>query len=104
VGMLNADIWWILAWKNIIAQGQYIGLEGETQLAHNRLLDGKTYDQLPMYKQIRFDPRYQAAMAERERCIVVQRETFDLERKPEELGRPSHCFWPLFQVIKTYTW
>ena len=82
--MLIADIWWTLAWKNIIAQGQYIGLEGETQLAHNHPLDGKTYDQLPMYEQIRFEPRYQATMAERERRIVVQHETFDLERKPDE--------------------
>ncbi len=87
--MLIADIWWTLAWKNIIAQGKHIGLEDEAQLA-NYLLDWKTYDQVPMYEQIRFDPRYHAAMAERGRRIVVQRETFNLEKKPDEEGMVSN--------------
>jgi len=49
----------------------------ESQLAHNRLVWWKTNDQLPMYEQIRFEPRYQAAMAERDRRIAVQREAVD---------------------------
>jgi hypothetical protein len=39
---------------------------------------------MPMYDLIHHEPRYQAAMAERERRIVVQRETLDVERKPEK--------------------
>ena len=50
----------------------------ESQLAHNRLLWWKTNDQLPMYEQIRFAPRYQAAMAERDRRLAEQRKAVDL--------------------------
>ncbi len=46
----------------------------ETQLAHNHLDSWNIYDQLPMYEQIRHEPRYQAAMAERERRLAIQRE------------------------------
>ena len=46
----------------------------ETQLAHNHLMWWKIQDQLPMYEQIRFEPRYQAAFAERERRIAAQLE------------------------------
>ena len=49
----------------------------ETQLAHNHLTWWKTADELPMYEQIRFEPRYQAAMAEHDRRIAVQREAVD---------------------------
>ncbi len=34
--------------------------------------------------QVRHEPRYQAAWAERERRIAVQRETLDVERNPEK--------------------
>ena len=49
----------------------------ETQLAHNHLYGWKIQDQLPMYEQIRFEPRYQAAMAERDRRIAEQRIIID---------------------------
>jgi TolB-like protein len=47
----------------------------ETQLAHNHLYDWELNHQLPMYDLIRHEPRYQAALAERERRISIQRET-----------------------------
>ena len=47
----------------------------ETQLAHNHLIDWYIVHKMPMYDQIRQEPRYQAAWAERERQISVQRET-----------------------------
>jgi TolB-like protein/Tfp pilus assembly protein PilF len=46
----------------------------ETQLAHNHLIWWKIYDQLAMYEQIRHEPRYLAAMTERDRRLAVQRE------------------------------
>ncbi|MFT5139035.1 MAG: TolB-like protein/Tfp pilus assembly protein PilF [Lysobacterales bacterium] len=49
----------------------------ESQLAHNHLIWWKTYDQLPMYEQIRFEPRYQAAMVERDRRIAEQRDAVE---------------------------
>ncbi len=49
----------------------------ETQLAHNHLDSWNIYDQLPMYEQIRHEPRYQAAMTERERRLAIQREAVD---------------------------
>jgi len=47
----------------------------ETQLAHNHLYDWYIYHKLSMYDLIRDEPRYQAALAERERRVGVQRET-----------------------------
>ena len=49
----------------------------ETQLAHNHLADWYIYHQLPMYDQIRDEPRYQAVLAERERRVSVQRENIE---------------------------
>jgi len=49
----------------------------ETQLAHNHLIDWYIVHQMPMYDQIRHEPRYQAAWAERERRISVQRENVE---------------------------
>ena len=49
----------------------------EAQLADNDLMWWKTNEKLPMYEQIRFDPRYQAATAEYERRIAVQRKAVD---------------------------
>jgi TolB-like protein/Tfp pilus assembly protein PilF len=49
----------------------------ETQLAHNHLSNWYMFHQMPMYDRIRFDPRYQAAWAERERRIGVQRENIE---------------------------
>ncbi|MGI9323781.1 MAG: hypothetical protein ACR2PZ_01075, partial [Pseudomonadales bacterium] len=49
----------------------------ETQLTHNHLVDWHIVHQLPMYDQIRHEPRYQAAWAERERRISVQRENVE---------------------------
>jgi len=46
----------------------------ETQLSHNHLSNWSVVHQMPMYDQIRHEPRYQAAWAERERRISVQRE------------------------------
>ena len=46
----------------------------ENQLAHNHLSDWYIFHQMPMYDQIRHEPRYQAVLAERERRISVQRE------------------------------
>jgi len=46
----------------------------ETQLAHNHLYDWKLIHMLPMYDLIRDEPRFQAAVKERERRISVQRE------------------------------
>jgi hypothetical protein len=47
----------------------------ETQLAHNHLYAWNAEHRMPMYDLIRHEPRYQAAWAERERRIRVQRET-----------------------------
>ena len=49
----------------------------ETNLAHNHLNDWQTFHQLPMYDLIRHEPRYQAAVAERERRIAAQREAIE---------------------------
>jgi hypothetical protein len=49
----------------------------ETQLAHNHLTDWYIVHQMPMYDQIRHEPRYQAVLAERERRISVQRENIE---------------------------
>ena len=49
----------------------------ETQLSHNHLYAWNAVHLLPMYDQIRHEPRYQAAWAERERRIAVQREAID---------------------------
>jgi tetratricopeptide (TPR) repeat protein len=49
----------------------------ETQLAHNHLLDWHRIHAMPMYDQIRHEPRYQAAWAEYERRISVQRENIE---------------------------
>jgi hypothetical protein len=46
----------------------------ETQLSHNHLWGWDITHQLPMYDLIRFDPRYQAALAERAQRIDVMRE------------------------------
>ncbi len=46
----------------------------ETQLAHNHLAFWDIAHALPMYEQIRFEPRFQAAVAERARRIAIQRE------------------------------
>lgn len=46
----------------------------ETQLAHNHIYAWYFIHQLPMYDLIRHEPRYQAALAERERRIAMQRE------------------------------
>jgi TolB-like protein/Tfp pilus assembly protein PilF len=46
----------------------------ETQLNHNHLDLWWWLHDLPMYEQVRFDPRYQAALAEYERRIALQRE------------------------------
>jgi len=56
----------------------------ETQLAHNHLKDWYIVHPMPMYDLIRHEPRYQAAWAERERRIAVQREAIDLERETGE--------------------
>jgi tetratricopeptide (TPR) repeat protein len=49
----------------------------ETQLAHNHLNDWYIVHRMPMYDQIRHEPRYQAVLAERERRISVQRENIE---------------------------
>lgn len=49
----------------------------ETQLSHNHLYAWRAVHLLPMYDLIRHEPRYQAAWAEYERRISVQRETIE---------------------------
>jgi hypothetical protein len=49
----------------------------ETQLAHNHLKDWYIVHPMPMYDLIRHEPRYQAAWAERERRLSVQRENVE---------------------------
>ncbi len=49
----------------------------ETRLAHNHLSDWHFVHPMPMYDLIRHEPRYQAALAERERRISVQRENIE---------------------------
>jgi len=48
-------------------------LSVETQLAHNHLYAWNAVHLLPMYDLIRDEPRFQAAVAERERRIAIQR-------------------------------
>ena len=57
----------------------------ETQLAHNHLYAWNAVHLLPMYDQIRSDPRFKAAHAERDRRIAIQREAINkmaTETKP----------------------
>jgi len=49
----------------------------ETQLSHNHLYSWNTTPLLPMYDLIRHEPRYQAAWAEYQRRISVQRENIE---------------------------
>ena len=56
----------------------------ETQLAHNHLLLWDVFNQLPMYDLIRFEPRYQAAVQERERRIAAQREAIGAQANRSE--------------------
>ena len=49
----------------------------ETQLSHNHLYSWNVTPLLPMYDQIRHEPRYQAVWAEYERRISVQRENVE---------------------------
>jgi len=49
----------------------------ETQLSHNHLYAWRAVHLLPMYDLIRHEPRYQAAWAEYERRIGVQRENIE---------------------------
>jgi len=49
----------------------------ETQLSHNHLYAWNLFRRNPMYDQIRHEPRYQAAWAEYERRISVQRENIE---------------------------
>ncbi|NCF15693.1 MAG: tetratricopeptide repeat protein, partial [Gammaproteobacteria bacterium] len=49
----------------------------ETQLAHNHLSNWYIAHRMPMYDQIRHEPRYQAVLAERERRIGVQSENIE---------------------------
>jgi len=49
----------------------------ETQLSHNHLYGWSVMSVLPMYDLIRHEPRYQAAWAEYERRISVQRENVE---------------------------
>ncbi len=49
----------------------------ETQLSHNHLYAWSAVHLLPMYDLIRHEPRYQAAWAEYERRISVQRENVE---------------------------
>jgi TolB-like protein/lipoprotein NlpI len=44
----------------------------ELQLAHNHLTGWSVFHRLPMYDLIRHEPRYQAALQERERKLAVQ--------------------------------
>jgi tetratricopeptide (TPR) repeat protein len=46
----------------------------EAQLSHGHLVWWPVFDRLPLYEAIRFEPRYQAALAERERRLAQQRE------------------------------
>ena len=49
----------------------------ETRLAHNHLSEWHFVHSMPMYDLIRHEPRYQAAWAEHERRISVQRENIE---------------------------
>jgi tetratricopeptide (TPR) repeat protein len=49
----------------------------ETQLTHNHLRNWYIVHPMPMYDLIRHEPRYQAAWAEHERRISVQRENIE---------------------------
>ena len=52
----------------------------ETQLSHNHLTNWPTRIALPMYEQLRFEPRYQAITEEYERRISLQREAIEAAR------------------------
>ena len=49
----------------------------ETQLAHNHLAGWWWSHALPMYDQLRFEPRYQAAVEEHERRVGLQRDAIE---------------------------
>ena len=52
----------------------------ETQLAHNHLFDWINFHKLPMYDLIRDEPRYQAALSERNRRVAAQKEAIENSR------------------------
>ena len=49
----------------------------ETQLKHNHLADWWWSHDLPMYDQLRFEPRYQAAVEEHKRRVGLQRDAIE---------------------------
>jgi len=69
VDALSPDICYLVAGETEKALNSI-----ETQLSHNHLFYWDVGHQLPMYDLIRFEPRYQAALAERKRRIAIQRE------------------------------
>jgi hypothetical protein len=48
------------------------------------LINWDVFHQLPMYDLIRFEPRYQAAVQERERRIAAQREAIGAQANRSE--------------------
>jgi hypothetical protein len=61
----------------------------ETQLAHNHLSAWGLVHQMPMYDLIRHEPRYQAAWAEREWRISVQRENIEKWQRKQNPELPE---------------
>lgn len=53
----------------------------ETQLSHNHLTDWTVIHKLPMFDLIRDEPRYQAALDERELRIEAQRKAVNIEQQ-----------------------
>jgi len=49
----------------------------ETQLTHNHLADWWWRHNLPMFDQLRFEPRYQAAVEEHKRRVSLQRDAIE---------------------------
>lgn len=60
-------------------------LSVEKQVAHGHLYDWHIYHRLPMFEQIIDEPRYKAALGERNRRMQIQREIISSRIKLDEL-------------------
>ena len=73
----HADIYWAQVCYLTAGEKEKTLQAMETVLDHNHLSYWEPYLQLPMFDLVRYEPRYQAVLAERERRITIQREAIE---------------------------
>ena len=62
----------------------------ETQLDHNHLFEWTEVHRQPMYDLIRDEPRYLAALKERDRRIAAQREAVEIKENRAKEKHSNH--------------